>query len=383
MIEIRKVQAKSDWKHFFAVPLKIYKDDLFYVPPLQIAQTAIFDKKNPFFEHASLEAFVAFRGKQAVGRIVCIIDEDYCSLLGEKAAFFGFFEAMDEVSAQALLAHAMTWTKEHGLEVLRGPMNPSINHECGLLIKGFQYRPFVMMPYNKPQYGDYLEQAGFVKIQDLFAYHLSAATSQISERMLRHAERLRMRGRFVFRPLNMAAFDSEVDLLLDIYNDAWEKNWGFVPMRPAEFRAMAKDMKLVVDPELCLIAEVEGKAVAFALALPDINQALVHVKEGRLTPLNLLKLFWYLKGPAAKRTITQFRVITLGVRKTYQESGIGPLMYTEFWRRGVAKGLCEAEASWILENNVPMNTALEALGAEKTKVYRIYERKVTSADTGH
>jgi hypothetical protein len=259
------------------------------------------------------------------------------------------------------------------MSTLRGPMNPSTNHECGLLVEGFDDAPTVMMTYNPPYYAKLLEGWGLGKAKDLLAYTIDSK-NKFSERLIAQAERLKRRGSVTFRPVNMKDFDGEVERILEIYNDAWEKNWGFVPMDREEFRHMAKDMKLILDPELLMIAEVKGETAGFALALPDANQAIAKVRDGELLPTGILKLLWHLKGPARKKTIKRCRIITLGIKKAYQQYGIGPLLYNEYVTKGPKLGYKICEASWILEDNVQMNRALEHMCGERTKVYRIYDR---------
>ena len=234
--------------------------------------------------------------------------------------------------------------------------------------------PTVMMTYNPPYYGALLESWGLAKAKDLFAYDIDGRKVKFSDKMLAQAEKLKVGGRVTFRPVNMKDFDAEVERILEVYNDAWEKNWGFVPMEPDEFRHMAKDMKLIMDPELLLICEVQGKVAGFALTLPDVNQALKKVRDGNLFPTGIAKLLWNLKGPGKKKTINRCRILTLGIKKAYREFGIGPLLYTEYLKRGPALGYPVGEASWILEDNKPMNKALEHMCGQRTKVYRIYDR---------
>jgi hypothetical protein len=259
------------------------------------------------------------------------------------------------------------------MTMLRGPMNPSTNHECGLLVEGFNDSPNVMMTYNPPYYAEMLEKWGCTKAKDLFAYDIDGRKVKFSDKLVAQSERLKQGGNVTFRPVNMKDFDGEVERILEIYNDAWEHNWGFVPMEPEEFRHMAKDLKMVLDPELLLIAEVKGKPAAFALTLPDVNQAFKKISDGKLLPTGLLKLLWYTKGPGRK-VINRCRILTLGIKKQYRELGIGPLLYTEYLRRGPGNGYPVGEASWILEDNKPMNRALEHMCGARTKVYRIYDR---------
>jgi hypothetical protein len=375
MYEIKSVVSKADWKHFLELPWTIYKGDPMWVPPLQIAVKDTLDTtKNPFFKHASMHPVIAMKDGKCVGRIVGVIDDAHNEYHKETTVFFGFYESIDDQKlANALLDEVAKWGKSKGKTVVRGPMNPSTNHECGLLVEGFQDPPMVMMTYNPPYYAKLFEKWGLAKSKDLLAYNISNK-AKFAEKLVAHSQKLKEKGRVTFRTVNMKNFEKEVDLILEIYNDAWEDNWGFVPMNAEEFRHMAKDMKAIVDPELLLIAEVGGVPAAFGLALPDVNQAIAKVKDGKLFPTGLVKLLWHLKGPTRKKTINRCRVLTLGIKKAFREVGIGPLLYMEYLRRAPIGGYDYGEASWILEDNIPMNKALTYMAGERSKVYRLYDR---------
>lgn len=375
MVTLKPVEINADWDLFIDLPWKIYKDDPNWVPPLRIAVKDLLDvKKNPFFKHAYMHPVLAFRDGVCVGRIVGVVDDSHNEFHAEKTAFFGFFESInDEKVSHALLDEVSRWAKSKGMTMLRGPMNPSTNHECGLLVEGYNDPPSVMMTYNPPYYATLLEKWGLTKSKDLYAFTIDGNRVKFSDRIMAQAEKLRRGNIVTFRPVNLSKFDEEIEKILEIYNDAWEKNWGFVPMSPDEFRHMAKDMKAILDPELLLIAEVRGKPAAFALTLPDVNQAIKKVKDGKLFPTGLLKLLWNIKGPGRKKTINRCRILTLGIKKEFREYGIGPLLYAEYYKRGPALGYPIGEASWILEDNRPMTKALQFMKAERTKVYRIYD----------
>jgi hypothetical protein len=376
MLKLKAVETKADWDAFFGLPWKIYRGDPHWVPPLRIAVRDLLDvTKNPFFKHASMHPMLALRGDEVVGRIVGVIDDNHNKFHGEKTVFFGFLELVDDQAlCNRLLDEVARWGRSKGMTLMRGPMNPSTNHECGLLVEGFDDPPAIMMTYNPPYYARLLEGWGLAKSKDLLAYEIDRRKSKFAERLLAQAERLRAGGRVTYRTIDMSRFDQELKVVQDIYNDAWEKNWGFVPMEPDEFRHMAKDMKMILDPELVLFADVGGEPAAFALALPDINQALRKIEDGRLFPTGLLKLLWHTQGPGRRKTLTRCRILTLGVKKKFAQAGIGPLLYTEYLKRGPAAGYSVGEASWILEDNVPMNKALKLMAGERTKVYRIYDK---------
>jgi hypothetical protein len=260
------------------------------------------------------------------------------------------------------------------MNTLRGPMNPSTNHECGLLIDGFHDSPNIMMSYNPPFYANFLEKEGFRKAKDLYAYEIDGRTGSLSEKQKAQAEKLLQSSAVKFRTIRMSEFEKEIDMLLQVYNDAWEENWGFVPMTEAEFRHMAKALKLILDPELLLIAEVQGEAAGFGLCLPDLNQVLKKIPDGKLFPFGMLKLLWNLKGPGKRSTLNRCRIITLGIKKKFRHLQLGPLLYFEYYKRGPKAGYPVGEASWVLEDNIAVNKATQNMSGKRTKTYRIYDR---------
>jgi GNAT superfamily N-acetyltransferase len=304
---------------------------------------------------------------------MALINHAHNEFHNERASFFGFFEVEnDQGAADALLEAAREWVRSRGADVIRGPVNPSTNYECGLLIEGFDLDPTVMMPYNPPHYADLIEAAGFIKAMDLYAYDIAASYFIVSEKLKRVAERLKTKDRIKVRTVNLKDFKREVEIIREIYNDAWSDNWGFVPVSQSEFEHLAKDLKQLVDARVVMIAEreVEGSAeprpVGFFLAVPDINRALKKI-NGRLLPLGLIKLLWH------SRKIDFIRIITMGIIREYQSMGLGAVFLDEIFRRGPAAGFPNGEMSWVLENNVMMNRAASLIGGRRTKTYRIYE----------
>ena len=237
MFELRPVRTKSDWADFIEVPWSIYGNDPNWVPPLRIAVRDMLDvNKNPFFKHAFMHPVNAYKDGKCVGRVVGVIDENHNKFHEEKTAFFGFFEAIeDQKLVNELMDETVRWAKSKGMATLRGPMSPSTNHECGLLVEGFDDPPTVMMTDNPPYYGTLLEKWGMTKAKDLYAYSIDGRKVKFSDRLLAHSDRLKKKGLVTFRPVKMSEFDQEVERILSVYNDAWEKNWGFVPMDPEEF----------------------------------------------------------------------------------------------------------------------------------------------------
>ncbi len=370
-IEIVPVTHKKQLKQFIMLPWKIYRDDPNWVPPLIMDMKNMLNrKKNPFFLHSEADYFLALKNGDAVGRIAAIHNRNHNAFHEENIGFFGFFECIDDPEvASALFQAAEDWARERGLEALRGPTNFSTNDTCGLLIEGFDSPPFILMTYNPRYYQPLIEQLGYQKVMDLLAYRYFEEQG-MNERIQKIARLAQEREGVTVRPLNMKTFWDELAVVKDIYNDAWSKNWGFVPLTDAEIEHLAKELKPVIDPELVLFAEVEGKPVAFSLALPDYNQALIKI-NGRLFPFGLIKLLYY------SRKIDAARVFTLGVKQKYQKKrGIGPLLYLETFNRGTARGYRWGEFSWILETNKLMNGALQVMGAEVYKRYRIFEKSL-------
>jgi hypothetical protein len=369
-VEVVAVDGKKALKQFVELPFSLHRDDPHWVPPLRIAVKELLDrKKHPFYLDAEAEFFLARRDENVVGRVAAIVDKAHNRFHGENAGFFGFFECVnDPVVAGALLSQARQWVSGRGAQFLRGPVNPSTNYECALLVDGFDSDPMVMMTYNPPYYPALMDQLGLRKAKDLFAYSHDARNID-SPKINRIADRVVRNSGVTIRPINMKDFEAEVARVWEVYGastGAWAHNWGFVPMSQAEFAAMGKEMKMIVKPELVLIGEVAGKVVGFALALPDVNQALKHAR-GNLLPTGLLKILYY------QRLIKSVRVLALGVVEEYRASGLAAGFYATLVRNARKLGYEACEMSWVLEDNVLMNRSLEVMGAKRYKTYRIYE----------
>ncbi len=378
--DIRRVDSANGWKDFIQVPYDLYRNDPIWVPPLRMMMKDLLNlKKNPFFKHATIHALVAYEGDKPIARIAGVIDENHNKFHKDRVGFFGFFECPNNPQLAAeLLNRVKVWLKEWGMDAMRGPMNPTVNHECGLLIEGFDDSPFLMMTYNPPYYQSLLEGYGLKKTRDMFAINIHG-TEQFDDRMVAQAERLRQRSDVSFRTIRMKEVYQEVQKIITIFNDAWSDNWGFVPMNDEEIKKFADELKLIVDPELILFAMVKGKEVGFGVGLPDANQVFKKIPDGRLFPFGIFKLLWFLKGPGKRSAINRCRIPILGVLKEYQPLGIGPLLYLEYYKRGPANGYPIGEASWILEDNAAMLKAAEKMKGRKSKTYRVYEQPLGSA----
>jgi GNAT superfamily N-acetyltransferase len=369
-IEIEEARSRADLKRFVKFPWRVYDGDPNWVPPLLVDRYDFFNRaKNPFFRHAEVKLFLARREGQIVGRVATCINNAYNEHHQVKVGVFGFFEAIEDYDvAHRLLKTAMITLAGNGMEVMRGPLSFSTNHECGLLVEGFDSPPVVMMTYNPSYYVDFFERFGLTKAKDLLAFQITE--EQIpDERAHKLIERLRTRSGATFRKLNMRDFDNEVQRCIKIFNEAWQDNWGYEPLSDAETRHIAKNLKQIVDPDLVHFAEIEGETVGFSLALPDIYQVLQRL-NGRLLPTGILKLLWHTK---IRNKINRLRVVLMGVKPQYRKRGIDNCFYLDAFEIGGAKGYRTAELSWILENNDLMISALERLGARRYKTYRIYE----------
>lgn len=367
---VRIVESKKDLKEFIEFPWHLYKNDPHWVPPLFAERKEFLDRnKNPFFKHADVILFLAMKGDQTVGRIAGIVNHNHIETHKEKAGFFGLFEcANDREIAKVLFDSVRQWLKSKGMEIMRGPANFSSNEDWGFLLEGFDSPPVIMMPYNPPYYLELAESYGMIKAKDLYAYFIDE-TVPTPPRVVRMAESIKKKEGVKIRSLNMKEFNREAAEIKQIYNSAWSKNWGFVPMTEEEFDHLAKNLKQIVDPHMAFIAEVEEKPAGFSLALPDFNQVLSRL-NGRLLPFGLLKLLWHTK---VRNKINGVRIITMGVVPEFQKRGIDTVFYVESYNVGVKRGYKWAEMSWILEDNVLMNRVLELLGAELYKKYRLYE----------
>ena len=366
-IEVAAADGKAALKEFIELPYRIYRNQPHWVPPLRIAVKELLDKeKHPFYRDAEAEFFLARRDGEVVGRVAAILDKAYNRFHNEEAGFFGFYESADDKAvAKALLERAWQWLQQHGAKLMRGPVNPSTNYECGMLIEGFDSDPMVMMPYNPSYYPELMTEAGLRKAKDLYAYGGQSAALGMgkSERV---AEKAIAAAGVSVRPIDMKNFSADVERVWQVYNSAWERNWGFVPMSREEFAAMGKEMKQILKPELVLLGEVNSKVVGFALALPDVNQALKPAR-GKLFPTGLVKILYY------QRLIKSVRVLVLGVLEEYRASGLAAAFYAALTRNALKLGYTTCEMSWILEDNVLMNRSLAMMGAERYKTYRIYE----------
>jgi GNAT superfamily N-acetyltransferase len=328
--------------------------------------------KNPFFEHGEAEYFIAERNGETVGRIAAISNRLHNETHGDRVGFFGFFESIDDQAvADALFEAASGWCRARGHNMLRGPASFSVNDECGLLVEGFDTPPTLMMPHNPPYYIGLLERAGFHKAKDLWVYQGGSEDHYVPvpERLARATELIRQRQGISLRPLNLNNFEGEVARIKELYNAAWEKNWGFVPMTEHEIDHLAEQFRPVVIPELVPMAEKDGKLIGFGIALPDLNVVFRKNRSGRLFPM-VLQLLWALKMKRIRRA----RILLLGVLPGFQGKGVDAMLYHWIWIRSGERGIYWGEAGWILEDNPAMNAGLEKMTFKVYKTYRLYDR---------
>ena len=372
-VQVREIPDGESLTPFIDLAWKFNAADPSWIAPLRMSVKSALDrKKHPFHQHAEVAYFLAEKpGVGAVGRIAAIVNHAHNSFHNDDLGFVGLFESEDDQgTANALFDAAATWLQARGRSAMRGPMNFSTNEEVaspGVQLEGFEHRPAFMMTHNPPYYAALFERAGFEKAKDVLAFHLEDHEA-MPERWGQMFDRMLARHGATLRTIDLKHFRRDVDKIKEVYNAAWSGNWGFVPMTDAEFEHLAKEFRPVVDGELCLIAEVEGEAIGFALAIPDLNEVLRHIPSGRLLPFGFLKFLWH------RRKVRGMRVMTLGVRPKYHHAGVGAPLYMQLWTNGANVGYRRGEASWILEDNLEMARAMERAGGSVMKRYRIFER---------
>ena len=366
-VDVHEVATRRDLRSFIEFPFHLYRDDPHWVAPLLISEWQRFDpKRNPFYQHARVQPFLAVRDGRVVGRIAGIDDDHHNDTHRDDVAFFGFFEAEDQPTAYALLASVETWARALGRTLLRGPANPSMNDGSGFQIDAFDTDPYVMMPYNPPAYPAYVEAAGFTKVKDMYAWMLDD-TPELCQRIVQLAQRVERRYRPVVRPVDMRRFDRDLALLKRIYAEAWVDNWGFVKYTDEEFDHLAADLKRIVDPEIMLFVELGGDVAGVAILLPDVNQVLKKIR-GRLLPFGFFTLL------ARKRHIDRTRLPILGILPAHRRKGLELVLIKYGLERWRERGYRSCEASWVLEDNDAMNAGIRATGGALYKTYRLYQR---------
>ncbi len=374
-VSIVKVTSRSERRAFLNYPYAHYRDEMHWVPPLRMDTSRLINpRKNAFFEHGRMQLFLARTGRATVvGRIAAVVNGMHLEKYRDAVGFFGFFECIDdEEVARLLFSAAADWLREQGLKAMRGPANPSLNDVAGLLIQGFKRQPAILMAHNMPYYERLLLSVGFERVMTMWSYYTNSRL--VDEKRLSRGAAIvgkRYPGLTV-RELDMSRWDEETQLMMDIYNDAWSENWGHVPLTEGEFKQLAKEMKMIVKPKLINFVEDDGVAVAFSASLPDINYALVTIRNGRLLPFGLFKLLFALKMNVIRET----RMLLMGVKKSHQGRGIDALIVADVIQRNRDVGMLGCEMSWVLDNNHRLKNFLEGIGGVKENEYALFEMEV-------
>jgi GNAT superfamily N-acetyltransferase len=368
LLDVQPADNRKLFNRFLKFPFDLYRDNPYWVPPLFSDMKRRFSPDNPFFRHAEVQPFISMLDGRPAGRIAAIHNRGYNEFSGENAGFFGFFDCIeDDRVAKALVDEVSGWLRQRGATFLRGPMNFTSNDEWGVLIDGFDSSPMVMMPYNHPYYGRLLESCGLVRAKDLYAY-IADVPDTLPEKVHRVAG-IAMRRGISVRPVDMRNFRREMAIFREIYNAAWERNWGFMPMTDEEIEHTADDLRRVMVPELSLIAFFEGKPVGFMMFLPDMNQVLKRLR-GRMLGPGLISAIWH------SRRIRDARLLLLGIRPGFRRRGVDSVLFIEALKGLRKKGFKRMEFSWILEDNYPVQRIIETMGGRLYKKYRVYEREL-------
>jgi GNAT superfamily N-acetyltransferase len=380
-LTVQPVSTSEEKKEFVHFQWEVYRDDPNWVPPLLSERFECLDReRHPFHHHSDVEFFVARRDGRPVGTIAAILNKRHNEFHEEQTGFFGFFEVLrDREAAEALLQTAADWVRERGMSAIRGPASFSTNEEVGLLVDGWNGPPLILMTYNPPYYVDFVEGAGFTKAMDLLAYDLDMTqyggdVGRMPAKMVRVATKIQQRSGITVRKINMRRFDDEVERFKRIYNSAWERNWGFVPLTDEEIDHTAAGLKMVIDPDVTVFAEKDGEVIGAMLPLPDVSQALIraHPRPGVPEWWTMLRLLWHWK---VRRRVTRFRAFAGGVLEQYRGLGVDAVLIVELCKVAVDR-YRRCEMSWILENNTMMRRLAEMFGAEIYRTYRLYEKQL-------
>lgn len=364
------VTTDDERKKFIEFPYQHYQDDPHFIPPLRMDQKKLIDtKKNPYYNNAELVLFIAEHDGKVAGRISAVVDHRFNEYHGSKTGHFGFFECIDhQPTADLLLRVAEDWLKDKGMEDVLGPASPGMMDMIGFLVDGFDKDPYILMPYSKPYYEKLVSKAGYVQEMDLLAFLVDQ--EQVSwDRMNRAREIVLKRNPgLIIRPINLKKIEEEVEIVRHIYNEAWKNNWGFLPLTKEELAATAKEFKMILDPDVAHIVEIDGTPVAFSISIPDLNQIFKKM-NGNLFPFGIFRLLF------GRKKINRIRTALMGVLPEYQGKGIDALLNQRTIELGVAKGYHDSELSWVLGDNKEMIRVAERIGARIDKTYRMYKKK--------
>ncbi len=371
---IKPVQTARERSQFLELPWQIQGRDPNWMPPLRKNQAELVGfKKHPFYERAKAQAFLALNDGKPIGRVLALVNPVHNEYHKENRGFFGFFECRDDLeAAQGLLSQARQWLSAQSITAIRGPVNPSLNYECGLLIDGFDTPPMFMMTHNPAYYARLVEGAGFAKVEDMYAFsgHISML-EQLDKKLAFIVEECQRRFDIKLRRLDRRHFDREVRMFLDIYNQSLQGTWGFTPLSEGEIEHMSASLKHLIVPEMTTVAEIDGRPVGAQFGLLDYNPRIKAI-NGRLFPFGFIRLLWN------KRAIKRIRLISTNVIPEYQKWGLGLVIASRLVPEARAWGVEEAEFSWVLESNKLSYGTLKRGGAKITKTYRLYDSLVTS-----
>jgi|LNFM01.1.fsa_nt_gb hypothetical protein len=372
-VEIKRIAPGESIRDFMKVPFVVFQGDPQWIAPVgMLFEDQLNPKKNPFFEHAEAVYFVATKDGKLAGRCTAQIDHEHQKRYGDAVGFFGFFDTIDDPEvARALLDAASAWLKERGMKTIRGPISLSINEEMGCLVNGFDTPPFVMMPHHRAYQAALIEGQGFTKAKDVFAWTYSVG--EVPTRARKAHDQLIAEPSLKVREVDMKNAERDMRIVMDIFNDTWSNNWGFVPMTESELRKTVEDFKLILRPEIALVAEIDGEPAAIAIAIPNLNEAARDL-GGSFFPFGWAKFLYRLKVSGTKTG----RLILLGVRKKYREQKkwmpLSVALYVMMNDRAQKLGMTHGELGWTLEDNAPVNVAIKAMGAKPYKTYRVFEK---------
>lgn len=379
-LSITPVETAADIKTFVHFQWEVYKDDPLWVPPLLSERFELMDpQRHPFYEHATVKSFLARRGNKVVGRISALINHRHNEVWNEKIGFFGLYEVLEDPEAsQALLKTAEDFVKSQGMTTLRGPANFSTNEEVGLLVDGWNGPPVVMLTYNPRYYVGYVEAAGYTKAMDLYAYIFDLTKMKedgtgINPKLLRVAEKVRERLNITIRPMDMRNFEEEKHKVKQVYNAAWSKNWGFVPLTENELEHLGKALKILLDPKTVFFAERDGEPIAFMMPFIDLCQPLLkaYPRPGEPEWWTTVKLAYWWK---VRRNITTIRAAVGGIIEEYRGQGVDAVLFLETLKAGIRQGYKQCEISWVLESNIPMRQTAANFNGEVYRTYRMYDK---------
>ena len=376
MLEIRQTPMGGDLRDFLDVVDVIYRDDARYIRPLDMdLKDRLNPKKNPFFEHADGVVFTAHRDGKCVGRVTAQIDREHLARYKDDTGFFGFLDTVDDAEvASELLRRAEGWLKGRGIKTVRGPISLSINEEIGCLVEGFDAPPVLLNPHHRAYQGDLIEKAGYAKAKDVFGWRYEVG--DLNARVKKAQADIRAMPEVTIRRLSKKDIDRDIKMTLDIFNDAWGDNWGFVPATKREADKMVADMKLFLVPDVTALVLIDGEPAAVAIALPNVNELITDMR-GKLFPLGLPKLLYRLKVEGAKSA----RLLILGIKKKFRlqrkYAALSLFLYAEMNDGAKRAGMTWGALGWTLEDNAAVNAGIRMMGAKKYKVYRVYEKSLS------